>query len=191
MAIDLTRSGALTLLGEYNSSGNFVAPANATEIYVVARGGGGGGGGNNPYPPGYSGTAGGTGGSIAGTVAVAPGLTYPVAVGAGGAAGANANTGTLAPGNGATGGTSSFDGNALAAAGGNGGGRGGQHAWGQSNADPAGNTGSASSEITLLGTAPSGANSRISGIVNNNTGAAAGNAAQAGSAGSVQIYAIM
>jgi hypothetical protein len=42
-----------------------------------------------------------------------------------------------------------------------------------------------------LATAPAGAGVKVSGIVNNNTGGAAGNAAQAGTAGSVQIYAIM
>ena len=191
MAIDVTKSGTLTFVGQYNSSGNFVAPPTANEVYVVLRAGGGGGGGTNNYPPGYNGTGGGVGGSVGASVAVVPGFTYAVTVGAGGAAGANSSNGQEAPGSGATGGSSTFDGNTLIASGGNGGGRGGQHAWGQSNASPAGNAGGSSAESTLLATAPAGAGVKVSGIVNNNTGGAAGNAAQAGTAGSVQIYAIM
>jgi len=84
--------------------------------------------------------------------------------------------------------TSTFDSNTLVATGGNGGGRGATHTGVPAN--PAGNAGSSSGATSLLANAPSGAGVRVSGVVNNNTGGAGGNAGAGGGAGSIDIYAI-
>jgi hypothetical protein len=168
----------------------FVAPANTNQVYVVLNAGGGGGGGRNNYPPGYPGTAGGNGASVGAYVKVSPGSSYAVVAGAGGAAGGVSNNGGEGPGSGATGGSSSFDGNTLVATGGNGGGRGGQHTAGQSNANPAGNAGTVNYATTLEAGAPSGAVLRVGSVVSNNSGGTGGNDSSAGTAGSVQIYSV-
>lgn len=82
------------------SSGSWLCPDGVTFITVYVIGGGGGGGGESSG--GGGGTAGGSGGVGIGCIAVTPGSTYTITVGAGGAGGASSNT------NGSAGGSSSF-----------------------------------------------------------------------------------
>ncbi|MBU0681188.1 MAG: LamG domain-containing protein [Proteobacteria bacterium] len=71
----------------FTSSGTWTAPAGVTSVTVEAWGGGGGGGGN---PTNQDGAGGGGGGAYSRTttIAVIPGNTYTVTVGAGGTGGA-------------------------------------------------------------------------------------------------------
>lgn len=117
------------------ASGTFVAPAGVTSVLVTLCGGGGGGGGD--YLTG--GNGGGGGGSSSGVrgyvVAVTPGNSYAVTVGAAGAAGvAGSPTGT----SGGTGGNSIFDNGATLPPRGIGGGGGGGASSGSSGGGAAG-----------------------------------------------------
>ncbi len=71
----------------FNASGNWTAPAGVTRINVQVWGGGGGGGGATSCS-GY-GSGGGGGGYAESILAVTPGTTYTVTVGAGGTGGAS------------------------------------------------------------------------------------------------------
>ena len=75
-------------------STNFVAPdAIVGKIHVMLFGGGGGSGGNSTSS--YCGGGGGGGGHmVEADIAVTPGQTYPIVIGAGGSAGTSAATGT-------------------------------------------------------------------------------------------------
>lgn len=84
----------------FTSSGSWVCPLGVTRATVTVVGGGGGAGGSNVS---QTGQAGGGGGAAIKTGQVAPGNTYSIIVGSGGAAGAV----------GAAGGTSSFVGGAF------------------------------------------------------------------------------
>ena len=97
----------------FTSSATFMVPPGVGTVRVVTVGGGGGGGGGHSGC-GNSGGGGGGGRVISGVLAVTPGVSVPVTVGAGGAGAAGGGA------SGASGGTSSFGG-ALSAAGGGGG----------------------------------------------------------------------
>lgn len=94
----------------FAASTNFTVPLGVTLMRATVIGGGGGGGGSNGS---YAGAGGGAGGFASGTLAVTPGTSVAITVGAGGLGGA---AGVSAP----TGGTSSF-GTLLSATGGQGG----------------------------------------------------------------------
>jgi hypothetical protein len=118
-----TGQGGANGVQAYTTPGTtaFVAPANVTYV-VVELIGGGGGGGSGLYQGGFSlgGGGGGSGAYVRAFVAVTPGATYNITVGAGGAGASGANGGA--------GGTSSFadsSNNTLAYANGGGGGGGG------------------------------------------------------------------
>ena len=77
---------------QYTASGTYTVPADVIAIQVAAAGGGGGGGGydscgNNTACAGNGGS-GGAGALLQGTIAVTPGSTVTIVVGAGGSAGA-------------------------------------------------------------------------------------------------------
>jgi hypothetical protein len=86
----------------FTANGSFVPPANVTLVYVTGVAGGGGGGAGGGSGVVGSGAAGGEG-VIRRPVAVTPGNTYPITVGAGGAGGIFT---TSTPG--VTGGATSF-----------------------------------------------------------------------------------
>jgi hypothetical protein len=125
MAINVNPGAPLRHVARITSSGNFVAPANASLAFVSIHGatGGGGGGGGSRY-----GQNGGNSTSIIASafIEIIPGSTNPVAIGAGGAAGgaspgggrynygANGSSGT-------NGGTTTFDGATLTVTGATGG----------------------------------------------------------------------
>jgi hypothetical protein len=105
----------------YTSSSTWVAPAGVTQLYITCVGGGGGLGTNY-------GRAGGFGGYAYGSVAVSPGTTYTITVGAGGNVGVagtaggeswfGANSGAkLVSGTGGAGGPNSGPGNTRATSG--------------------------------------------------------------------------
>lgn len=77
-------AGAVT--DTFTASGNWTAPAGVTSVDVEVWGGGGGGGGQNRNTDGGGGGGGGAYSRVAG-IAVIPGTTYTVAVGAGGSGG--------------------------------------------------------------------------------------------------------
>lgn len=82
-------------------SGSVTAPGWATHAIVSGCGGGGGGGGVNTSNALYLGGPGGAGGHANNyVIAITPGMTYTITIGAGGIGGVNAN--------GSTGGTTSF-----------------------------------------------------------------------------------
>lgn len=83
------------------STQSWTAPAGVTTIELLLVGGGGGGGGTSTTT-GHGGGGGGGGGVIQDTLAVTPGTSYTVTIGAGGAAGSGAS------GPGGTGSSSSF-----------------------------------------------------------------------------------
>ncbi|WP_052729354.1 glycine-rich domain-containing protein [Chromobacterium vaccinii] len=112
--------GGLRGMQLFASSGAFTVPPCVTRLYVTLVGGGGGGAGaiaGAPYTPG----GGGAGGVLfKAPLAVTPGQTIPLTIGAGGAGGiGSGNGGTYANSTGGTGGTTTF-GN-LSIPGGNGG----------------------------------------------------------------------
>ncbi|MFT3911051.1 MAG: proprotein convertase P-domain-containing protein [Ferruginibacter sp.] len=99
-----TSFGSFSQTQTFNSSGSYVVPPGVTSITVYVWGaGGGGGGGSSDCSAQGEGSGGGGGGFAASTIAVNPGETYTVTVGAAGAAGAFL-------GNGGAGGTSTFTG---------------------------------------------------------------------------------
>lgn len=189
MAININPGSPLRLLSVIGSSGNWTAPANTNVAFVSLHGASGGGGNMGRYQSAPNGTTGG-GGIIAGAwVQVTPSATHAVVVGAGGAAGAAINS----PGinTGATGGSTSFDGNSFIAYGGIGGSR------------YVGNGGSAAGATTLSTLPPSNlAIPKTGTITSQLTGGTTGgsssgtstprygnaNGAGAGQAGSVYIY---
>jgi hypothetical protein len=114
-------SGGLTNgVREYTASGTFAVPANVTRVLVEAWGGGGGGrSGPSPCPPCW-GEGGAGGGYVRAIVAVPPGATCTVTVGAGGAAGVLGGTQEGGPGGATT--LDCGSGPLLSATGGSGGG---------------------------------------------------------------------
>lgn len=96
------------IITNFSATGSWVAPTGVTSVTYLVVGGGGGGGANICG-------GGGGGGVLSGTIAVTPGTTYPITVGAGGTGLGNWVTGT-----GTNGGNSAFNG--ITALGGGGGG---------------------------------------------------------------------
>lgn len=95
----------------FTASGTWVCPTGVTVIYISACGGGGGGGGGAGFSSSYGAGGGGGGGAaefvIMTPVAVTPGVTYTITIGAGGPAGASGSAGN--PGSsGTNGGITSF-----------------------------------------------------------------------------------
>jgi hypothetical protein len=114
--------GGFNGIQEFTQSGTFTVPVGITHLFVEMWGAGGGGQGGTLG--GASGAGGGGGGYTRAIIAVTPGTTYNIAVGAGGSGGAGA-TGTVFGGTGANGGPSQVtdsSSNVLASAGGGGGG---------------------------------------------------------------------
>ena len=99
----------------FTSSGSWTCPQGVTTIQVEAYGGGGGGGYGGTANKNGGGGGGGGGYSKLTGVAVIPGTTYTITVGAGGSAGASSNGG-----NGGTS-TATFGATSITATGGNGG----------------------------------------------------------------------
>jgi hypothetical protein len=103
----------------FASSGNWTCPAGVQKVLVTVVGGGGGGQGNRRQDDfSTAGNIGGAGGYGAGILAVTPGTTYAVTVGAGGVGTAGSISGVAATAT--AGGTSTFE--TISATGGNGGG---------------------------------------------------------------------
>jgi len=125
---------------KFTSTQSWTVPAGVTQLQIVAVGGGGGGGGASTTGIGSSTGGGGGGGAIVynNAVAVTPGTSYTITIGAGGT---SSSTGTSG-----TGGTTSV-GALLTAAGGGGGSRGGG----------AGSGGSTGSGGTIINGASGGA----------------------------------
>ncbi len=94
----------------FTTTGTFTVPAGVNRLKVMVIGGGGGG--SPGLGAGARGAGGGGGGKATKIIAVTPGTTYPVVVGAGGAAGVGSD--------GAGGGTSAFGALCLATGGGGG-----------------------------------------------------------------------
>ena len=149
MAINVNPGSPLRLISSFTSSGNFTVPVGTSVAFVSIHSSTGGGGGVQGPGGRYGGPgnalAGGTGIVAGSWVQVAPGSTYPVVVGAGGAPGFSSNSGGLATA-GAVGGTSTFDGGAFVVTGSNGGGT-------QNGSN--GNAGSASGATALSSLSPS------------------------------------
>ena len=106
-AVSATTSGQATFT--VNGSYSFTAPPGVTSVTASPTGAGGGGGAGNVSAGGIEYGGGGPGGgeSASGAVAVTPGNSYPVTVGAAGA------EGTSPGGNGSAGGNSAFSGDAV------------------------------------------------------------------------------
>jgi hypothetical protein len=97
----------------FTASGTWTCPVGVTSVIVAGVGGGGGGGGgyqgiNNTSRAPCGGGGGGGGAPGRETVAVTPGVTYTVTVGAGGAGGAGKPYGPGGAADGSDGGVSSF-----------------------------------------------------------------------------------
>lgn len=170
MAIDVSGKPPLRHISTYTSSGNFTVPGNTNLIYVTIHGAGSGGQAAHGNSYGGSGTA---GAAAIAAIQVSGGTTCAITIGAGGAGGAGGGQGST----GNAGGTTDFDGRL------------------QVTGAPGG---SASGRTTLPSPNP-GANTIVSTgtITSQNTGGGAGGggaptwgaAGQAGSNGSVFIYA--
>lgn len=118
----------------YTASGNWTCPPGVTMIYAAVFGAGGAPGGRGQtasYLIGYGG-AGGAGGSAGSWIAVTPGVTYPIVIGATGTAGTDVygSTNQTVYGNaGTAGGLSSFGGVLIGYGGGGGGGGAAAYNW--------------------------------------------------------------
>ena len=174
-------TGAFAGMQAFNSPGNFTAPANTSNIYIVAVSGGGGGGGAA-----VSGEPGGPGGGgvlAALVTAVTPNTSYPITIGNGGGAGSNPY-GPGAPGGAGGAGNTTSVGSLLTCNGGNGGN-------GGINGGPGGNPGNPGNAPLANTSAPAGPSSggqmNSSVLISLNAGVA-GNNSSAGVAGKVLIY---
>ncbi|MBV8632095.1 MAG: collagen-like protein [Silvibacterium sp.] len=186
-------------IAEYTSDGTFTVPAGITHIMVEMWGAGGGGGGGNAgatYNCGFStcsvigasGPGGGSGGYTRAVIAVTPGASYNVIVGAGGAPGAGGSNynGTGAGGAGGAAQITDSSSNILASAsGGSGGWAGSSGGAGGSGSNVIGRPGNAG-QVPAGGAAPNtGSVSPLggSGGSGGSGGDGAGSAGDAGSPG--------
>jgi hypothetical protein len=157
MSVEKTSNQFPSIAASFNSSGNFTVPSSVSKVYVTLRGAAGGN-----HNLGYTGGAAAIGG---GYVAVAGGATYPIAIGAQGAAGTDTVciayvnvrysgcSGYSPQTSGASGGTTTFDSSAIVVYGG-----GGAAPTSSSNT-----TGSVAFDTSLPALYPSGAVARVSG----------------------------
>ena len=190
MSLDITNNIPLRHLATFSSTGTFLVPEGITKLFLSVQGASGGGSSGFNHAENGHGSTGGLGVWGGAWANVAPGQSYPIIIGSGGAgtSGAgNSRVGTA----GGSGGTTSFD-NTVLAAGGAGANAGSHHSPG--GASP-GASGSTSYETSLPTLSPSGAVARVTGTISSNATTAGGTAGQnssiqggAGQSGRVYIF---